>query len=72
MCGGQDETAVADTSDDATEQGWTETVGSGLLVILSIGQTQEPDQTKPSEEVRHASSDLCTRLDPEPGGRSND
>jgi hypothetical protein len=43
-----------------------------FLAILSIGQTQEPDQTKPSEEVSHASSDLCTRLDPEPGGRSND
>jgi hypothetical protein len=30
MCGGQDETAVADTSDDAAEQGWTETVESGF------------------------------------------
>jgi hypothetical protein len=40
--------------------------------ILSICPNQEPGQMTLSEEVKHASSDLCARVDAEPGPRSND
>jgi hypothetical protein len=43
-----------------------------FLLILMIGQTQETDPTSATEEVNHAGSDICTRIDPEPGPRSND
>lgn len=41
------------------------------LLLLEIARTVEQDQTVLETEANHASSDLCSRIDPTPGSSAD-